>query len=289
MLLKSRYTVLTNVYNEEDRIPRLFDEIEKQTILPAHWVLIDDGSTDSTASIIETLSSRSPVDIISIQMPQKTKPDINTVGRSYEKALPVLKDLSSDYGALMDVDGRIPSNYFERMLSWLDNHPRIGVVAPKNPKNPALRTMPSGGGKVFRWAILQQINSVWDLHPDTFLNIIALASGYKIAIRYDIEILAPPTFLWSKEGHFRRGRRSYYVSRNPLLVIASAITSALRMGPAHGSALLRGYWQEWVRGSWNCNIPVVRYYYSLTRLLRKLLQREKDVVFIESQRGHRYC
>jgi len=281
ILLKPRYTVLTNVYNEEDRIPRLFDELEKQTILPAHWVWIDDGSTDDTAAVIENLSSKSPIDTVCIRMPEKTKPDINTVGKSYDKVLPVLKDLDTDYGALMDVDGTISPNYFERMLSWLDNHPKIGVVAPRNPKNPALRTMPSGGGKVFRWDILEHINSVWDLHPDTFLNIIALASGYKLAIRHDVEISAPPTFLWSKTGHFRRGRRSYYVSRNPLLVIGSAITSALRMSPAHGAALLGGYWQEWLRGSWRCIIPEVQYFYSLTRFLRRLLQREKDVIIIE--------
>ena len=47
-----RYIVVTPCRNEEKKLPNLVQSITAQTIRPALWVIVDDGSTDKTGEII---------------------------------------------------------------------------------------------------------------------------------------------------------------------------------------------------------------------------------------------
>jgi glycosyltransferase involved in cell wall biosynthesis len=47
-----RYIVVTPCRNEEKNLPNLAQSITAQTIRPALWVIVDDGSTDKTGEII---------------------------------------------------------------------------------------------------------------------------------------------------------------------------------------------------------------------------------------------
>jgi biofilm PGA synthesis N-glycosyltransferase PgaC len=45
------YVLISPVYNEEKFIGRMIESIAAQTVLPEHWVIVDDGSTDRTPEI----------------------------------------------------------------------------------------------------------------------------------------------------------------------------------------------------------------------------------------------
>src|SRR2546428_9554300 len=47
------YVLITPARNEEAFIERTIRSMICQTVLPAKWVIVDDGSADSTASIVE--------------------------------------------------------------------------------------------------------------------------------------------------------------------------------------------------------------------------------------------
>jgi glycosyltransferase involved in cell wall biosynthesis len=55
-----KYVLITAARNEESFITKTLDSVTAQTQLPEHWVIIDDGSTDRTAEIIESYMSRFP-------------------------------------------------------------------------------------------------------------------------------------------------------------------------------------------------------------------------------------
>lgn len=55
-----KYVLITAARNEESFITKTLDSVTAQTQLPEHWVIIDDGSTDRTAEIIENYVSRFP-------------------------------------------------------------------------------------------------------------------------------------------------------------------------------------------------------------------------------------
>src|ERR1700730_483824 len=46
------YVLITPARNEERFIEKVIQSVITQTVLPAKWVIVNDGSTDATASIV---------------------------------------------------------------------------------------------------------------------------------------------------------------------------------------------------------------------------------------------
>jgi biofilm PGA synthesis N-glycosyltransferase PgaC len=46
------YVVITPARNEAEYIGQTIESMAAQSILPRHWVVVDDGSTDSTGEIL---------------------------------------------------------------------------------------------------------------------------------------------------------------------------------------------------------------------------------------------
>lgn len=53
-----RYAVVTPARDEERNLPRLGAALAAQTLAPAEWVVVDDGSTDGTAAVLAGLAER---------------------------------------------------------------------------------------------------------------------------------------------------------------------------------------------------------------------------------------
>src|SRR5436190_10795426 len=49
-----KYVLITPARNEEKFIPKTLDSVVAQTLLPERWIIVDDGSTDKTAEIVES-------------------------------------------------------------------------------------------------------------------------------------------------------------------------------------------------------------------------------------------
>ena len=47
-----KYVLITPAYNEDEYIEKTIQSVITQTVLPAEWVIISDGSTDKTNEII---------------------------------------------------------------------------------------------------------------------------------------------------------------------------------------------------------------------------------------------
>ena len=54
------YVLITSARNEEKFIERTIRSVVAQTSLPERWVIVDDGSTDRTAEIIESYLENYP-------------------------------------------------------------------------------------------------------------------------------------------------------------------------------------------------------------------------------------
>lgn len=52
------FTFLTPTYNREQTLSRLFLSLQNQTFRDFDWLIIDDGSTDNTRSLIEEFKSK---------------------------------------------------------------------------------------------------------------------------------------------------------------------------------------------------------------------------------------
>src|SRR5262249_38745482 len=55
-----KYVLITPAHNEEAFIEKTLASMVAQTTLPERWVIVDDGSTDRTAEIVEDYAKRFP-------------------------------------------------------------------------------------------------------------------------------------------------------------------------------------------------------------------------------------
>ncbi len=55
-----KYVLITPAHNEEAFIEKTLAAMVTQTMLPERWVIVDDGSMDKTAEIVESYTQRYP-------------------------------------------------------------------------------------------------------------------------------------------------------------------------------------------------------------------------------------
>ena len=58
-----KLTIFTPTYNRRDLLPRLYESLKKQTCLDFIWLIVDDGSTDDTGSLIDAWKREAPFEI----------------------------------------------------------------------------------------------------------------------------------------------------------------------------------------------------------------------------------
>ena len=56
---RPRYVVISPVKDEERYIERTLESMVNQTLRPALWIIVDDGSSDRTPEIVQRYSERS--------------------------------------------------------------------------------------------------------------------------------------------------------------------------------------------------------------------------------------
>jgi glycosyltransferase involved in cell wall biosynthesis len=115
--LKPRISVLMAVYNGEKYLKEAIDSVLNQTFADFEFIIVNDGSTDSSQKIIKSYSD----------------PRIRLIDN--EKNLGLMKSLNKgiklangEFIARMDGDDICFSERFEKQLKFLEKHPEIGVL-----------------------------------------------------------------------------------------------------------------------------------------------------------------
>ncbi len=267
------YILITKFYNEQKRLPSLIQNISSQTLKPKVFVFMNDGSNDSSAEVAAKEATKYGLKFEIVSMPPKAKGNLDTLGRAWNKAQPLLRVLLSDvlYAATADVDTIFPVTYFEGMIAYLENHPHVGVVAGQV-RNQPKRTFPMFTGKVFRANIIRNIKQYWEVSADSFINVKALNKGYRLVILDNVTVESPPTHLHTWKGRFRQGRLAYYSGTSLSYVILKGIAR-------HDPQYLRGYWSERSRKIWRCRDEEVLAYYG-NEFRRRLVDLVKRVLHL---------
>ena len=255
------YLLVSPCRNEADYMRRTLDSVVAQTVTPAQWVIIDDGSTDDTAGILAEYAQTH--DWITVL----TKPDRGhrAVGPGVIEAFYYGLDQTDwqgfDYICKLDLDLDLPHGYFEGLMQRMEANPRIGSCSGK-PYFMSRGRMVSekcgdemsvGMTKFYRTACFQDIGGfvrevMWDAidcHKSRQLGWIA-CSWDDEALRF--EHLRP---MGSSQksvytGRIRHGYGQYYMGSNFWFFTASCV---FRM--AHPPFVLGGLasWWGYVRAA----------------------------------------
>jgi hypothetical protein len=122
-----RYVLITPARNEERFIEQTLKAVIGQTHLPEQWVIVDDGSTDRTAEIVENYAKRySWIDLVH----RVQEPDRNFASKAHavNSGLERLNSFQFEVAGNLDADVSFEANYMEFLMQKFSEDPELGVA-----------------------------------------------------------------------------------------------------------------------------------------------------------------
>lgn len=116
-----RVSVLMPVYNGERYLREAIESILNQTFTDFEFVIVDDGSTDGTAAILDSCDDPRIVRL-------KNHTNIGLPG-SLNRGLTAAR---AEFVARMDADDISLTARLEKQVNYLDKHPEIGILGSAN-------------------------------------------------------------------------------------------------------------------------------------------------------------
>jgi len=126
-----RYLVVTPCRDEGEFIARAIESLAVQSVRPRTWVIVDDGSTDSTSELLaEAARTHDFIKVVRREDrgERKVGPGvIEAFYAGYESVDP----LAYEFVCKMDADLELPRRYFERLMEEMEKEPCLGAVSGK--------------------------------------------------------------------------------------------------------------------------------------------------------------
>src|SRR5437773_6023914 len=126
-MLNTKYVLITPARNDEAFIEKTLASMAAQTVLPQRWLIVDDGSTDRTAEIVENHAQRFAW-IELVRRPQRQDRSFAGKAHAFNMGLERVRCLEFDVIGNLDADISFDSDYFEFLLGKFAEHPRLGVA-----------------------------------------------------------------------------------------------------------------------------------------------------------------
>jgi poly-beta-1,6-N-acetyl-D-glucosamine synthase len=126
------YVVVSPVRDEAEFARRTLDSVTAQTVPPALWVIVDDGSTDGTSEILAEYAARFPY----IRIWPRANRGRRSVGpgviEAFYEGLNSVENLERfTYLCKLDLDLDLPTRYFEILIERMEAEPRLGTCSGK--------------------------------------------------------------------------------------------------------------------------------------------------------------
>jgi len=183
------YIAVLACRNEEKLIRGAVDNVLKQTITPSCFVVVDDGSEDGTASIVE--GYRPKVMLLRLRIERIAVRGVN-------QSLALMRGIGAasrsapdwDYLLKIDADSFLPPSYVEQLITRFEDDPLVGVASGVPLGEKLWKSHASDGAKVYRRKCWDSIGGLAPLSGfDLYALLKARMRGWKVAsfpeIRYE--------------------------------------------------------------------------------------------------------
>jgi len=121
------YVLITPARNEEEFIEKTLQSVTRQTYLPLKWVIVNDGSTDGTASRIDPyLSKHSWIELVNL--PVRRERNFAAKVHAFNAGQERVKNLHCEIIGNLDSDVSLDPDHFEFLLNRFKEDPRLGVA-----------------------------------------------------------------------------------------------------------------------------------------------------------------
>ena len=121
------YVLVTPSRNEEALIEKTIESVIHQTILPLRWVIVNDGSTDSTGTIAERYAAEHNW-IEVVNRPVRKERNFAAKVHAFNAGQERLKDINYEIIGNLDSDVLLDKDHFEFLLGKFRDEPQLGVA-----------------------------------------------------------------------------------------------------------------------------------------------------------------
>ena len=257
-----RYCLITPCRDEAKFARRTLDSVTSQSIPPALWVIVDDGSTDQTPAILAQFAAKFPF----IRMLRRENRGFRKLGGgvidAFYHGYETIDPKQFDFVCKFDLDLDLPPKYFETLMRRMEAEPRIGTASGK-PYFVAAATgrrimetcgdeMSVGMTKFYRTACFQQIGGfvrelMWDgidCHRCRMLGWIAVSWNDPDLNFEHLRPMGSSDKSWWT-GRVRHGMGQYFMGTGVFYMVASALRRMADPPVILGSmAILWGYFKS---------------------------------------------
>ncbi len=253
-----RYLLVTPCRDEAQYARRTLESVTRQSVPPALWLIVDDGSKDATPQILAEYAQRfSFIRIIHREDRGFRKLGGGVIDAFYA-GYDTINPEEFDYVCKLDLDLDLPPRYFELLMERIERDPRLGTCSGKPWFRGAAGEQVSemcgdensvGMVKFYRTECFKQIGGfVRELMWDGIDGHRCRMLGWKAVSWDDPEInfehLRPMGTShknwWT--GRVRHGVGQYYMGTGPIYMLASALFRMTRPPVGLGGlAMVWGY------------------------------------------------
>ena len=118
------YAVVTPARNEAGALPTLAESLAAQSLRPARWIVVENGSTDETPRVLQALTQQVPfLEVHEVKATGRPVRGAHIV-RAFESALPTLDPLP-DVVVKVDADITFPWDHFEQLMARFARDERL--------------------------------------------------------------------------------------------------------------------------------------------------------------------
>lgn len=121
--------MISPVKDEQDYIGQTIESVLSQTIRPARWIIVDDGSSDDTPEIINRTSREHEwIEVLRVDRDEERLPGSGVI-RAFNRGFELVRNDSYDFIVKMDCDIIFDSRYFEKLLEYFQNNMKLGIAS----------------------------------------------------------------------------------------------------------------------------------------------------------------
>ena len=126
-----RYVLISPCRDEAEHMRRTLESVMAQSVPPALFVVVDDGSTDATPKILESYCARMPY----LKVVRRANRGRRSVGpgviEAFYAGFETVAIGEFDYLCKFDLDLDLPPRYFELLIERMEASPRLGTTSGK--------------------------------------------------------------------------------------------------------------------------------------------------------------
>lgn len=244
------YVIVTPVRDEERYIEATLQSVCGQTIQPAEWVIVDDGSSDRTGEIIDQYAARFPWIRAVHRLNRGFRKSGGGVMEAFYDGYHELRFKEWDFIVKLDGDLSFVSGYFERCFAHFQGDPQLGIgggeihhdISGKLKLEANPRFHVRGATKIYRKPCWEAIGGLWPAAGwDTIDEVKANMLGWKTYSFPELHLLHH-RFTGTEEGLLRdrikHGLACYISGYHPLYVAAKCVARLPQRPYITGSAAI---------------------------------------------------